>query len=34
MIHAQKRSMDFLGVQKIKMVIGGSLGGMQLLNGR
>ncbi len=31
MIHAQKRLMDFLGVQKIKMVIGGSLGGMQAL---
>lgn len=31
MIHAQKRLMDFLGVRKIKMVIGGSLGGMQAL---
>ncbi len=31
MIHAQKRLMDFLGVEKIKMVIGGSLGGMQAL---
>ncbi|MGQ9805981.1 MAG: homoserine O-acetyltransferase MetX [Chlorobiales bacterium] len=31
MIHAQKRLMDFLEVQKIKMVIGGSLGGMQAL---
>ncbi len=31
MIHAQKRLMEFLEVRKIKMVIGGSLGGMQAL---
>jgi homoserine O-acetyltransferase len=31
MIHAQKRVLDFLGVRKVKMVIGGSLGGMQAL---
>ncbi|MCS6988090.1 MAG: homoserine O-acetyltransferase [Chloroherpetonaceae bacterium] len=31
MVRAQKRLMDFLGVQRVKMVIGGSLGGMQAL---
>jgi len=30
-VHAQKKLIDFLGVQSIKVVIGGSLGGMQVL---
>lgn len=31
MVHAQKALIDHLGVKKIKMVIGGSMGGMQAL---
>lgn len=31
MVHVQKRLMDYLGIEKLVMVVGGSMGGMQAL---